>query len=161
MDFNTKARVFLILRNHFDKFLYNFSALYWTEISVPRVSNLIVNEVTSSIPDIVNRSSDFESFEKNLKEETFKVVSTIVTPDSSTWGRFTDRRLNSYYDSLDNRDKEIFWSLILTCLSGYEKENDNKINFSNIRYDLKKISIINRLDKFGYNVKGISRTRKK
>ena len=61
--------------------------------------------------------------------------------------------MNNVVNSLSDYEKEIFWSLILSCLSGYEKEiDDNKNSLEKIKYNVKKLSISKKINYLGYKV---------
>lgn len=151
MDFNTKAKVLMIIKEHFDKFSYNVSALYYTKNEIlSYLDKEIVEKVVSLIPEIVSRSDGFESFENNLQKETYNYVTRIINSEDESFTTFTDRKFNEYYHKLDNSKKEIFWSVIYTCLSGYNKD-DNAMNdksiFEEIKYNMSVASLNNLLQR--------------
>lgn len=153
MNFYTKARVMLILIEHFNNFTYNFNSLYRTEISTPRVMRETVDKVVSLIPEIMSKSDGFDSFTINLQKKTYDILSDIVSPDKPPFRYFSDRRMNDVVNNLSDYEKEIFWSLILSCLSGYEKEmDDNKNSFDKMKYNVKKLSVSKKLNNLGYKV---------
>ena len=144
MDFYTKAHIMLIIKEYLNDFSNAFNSIYNPYIQNNNTTynmKLFITELINSIPEIVEKSKGFDIFEINLRAKTYELVKSKIDSNDEAFRNFDNVRLNVYYKSLDDSQRETFMLLIIEKLSGYQKIVDEENKFQKFRQSRTKRKI--------------------
>ena len=143
-DFYTKAHIMLIIKEYLNDFSNAFNSIYNPYIQNNNTTynmKLFITELINSIPEIVEKSKGFDIFEINLRAKTYELVKSKFDSNDEAFRNFDNVRLNAYYKSLDDSQKETFMLLIIEKLSGYQKIDDEENKLQKFRQSRTKRKI--------------------
>lgn len=155
MDFYTKAHIMLIIKEYLNDFSNAFNSIYNPYIQNNNTTynmKLFITELINSIPEIVEKSKGFDTFEINLRTKTYELVKSKIDSNDEAFRNFDNARLNVYYNSLDDSQRETFMLLITEKLSGYQKIDDEENKFQKFRQSRTKRKIKKELSDMGYKI---------
>lgn len=122
LDFESKTKWISMLNDHINNVLFSFSSFYGDEESVC-LKNKILNNLLTSIPNILDKSNELSECRKLLKEETLTIIDNMFQDDEFVFYKFNGILGEKLNGRFDNDELFILMLGLKPTLAGYSRND--------------------------------------